>query len=139
MSTHASTFTAVSFAAVLLAWTPGCGGSSYETIGEPPLAGAEARFEVERIEGDNAMVRVRAEHLAPPARMRAGNEAYVVWFVGPGGAAKAGRLDYDEGERTGRMRATSPHDAFTVLVTAEPSADVLVPSRDVVFEQRVDH
>jgi len=128
---------AAAFAAASLLATPGCGGSSYETTGEPPLAGAEARFEIDEITGDNAMVRVRADHLAPPERMRSGSEAYVVWFVGPGGATMAGRLDYDEGERSGEMRATSPHESFTVRVTAEPNANVAAPSRAVVFEQRV--
>ena len=101
------------------------------------MPGADARFEVEEITGPNTLVRVYAEHLAPPARVAPGANHYIVWFDEDQGLTQAGRLEYDEGERTGEMRATSPDRSFTVLVTAESSRQVRRPSRTVVFEQRV--
>lgn len=126
----------VSFSAVLLAL--GCGGpQEYVVTGTERAAGADGTVIVEEIEG-NRMVSVTLEHLPPPDRISQGATVYIVW-IKPQGAAPtmAGRLEFDGDDRTGRMRATTPHQEFQVIVTAEVDATVASPSEIIVVRQDV--
>lgn len=51
---------------------------------------------------------------------------------------RVGTLAYDEEERTGEMRATTAHTAFTVIVSAEVEAEVPAPSDIVAFRTQVE-
>ncbi len=121
------------FAAVI-----GCGGpSEYVLVGTPRAAGTDGLVTVEEIEG-NRLVTVELEHLPPPGRISEGAAVYIVWIKPERGQpTMAGRLEYDPDDRVGRMRATTPHDHFTVFVTAEadPAADS--PSDVVIARQEV--
>lgn len=115
-----------------------CGGpTEYVLQGTERSAGTDGLLTVEDIEG-NQMITVRLEHLPAPGRITEGATAYVVWIQPDGGQHQiAGRLDYDEDDRVGVMRATAPHPRFTVTVTAERNASATAPSDIVVARQRV--
>ncbi len=124
--------------AVLLAALAGCGGpSEYVLTGTQRAAGADGLVTVEEIEG-NRMVTVELEHLPPPNRISESATVYIVW-VKPerGQPTMAGRLEYDPDDRVGRTRATTPHDHFTVFVTAEADTTADSPSDVVVARQEV--
>lgn len=115
-----------------------CGGpQEYAITGTERAAGADGMVVVEEIEG-NRMVSVDLEHLPPPNRISESSTVYIVW-IKPDGAAPtmAGRLEYDPEDRAGRMRATTPHINFTVMVTAEADAQAASPSDVVVARQQV--
>lgn len=115
-----------------------CGGpTEYAIVGTARAAGSDGTVQVEPIEGGNTMVTVAIDHLPPVERLGPNLSVYAVWFVPPGRTAeKAGILDYDPSERTGRMMATTPHRHFTLQITAEPDATTVSPS-DVVVARRV--
>ena len=124
--------------AVFLAALAGCGGpSEYVLTGTQRAAGADGLVTVEEIEG-NRMVTVELEHLPPPNRISESATVYIVW-VKPerGQPTMAGRLEYDPDDRVGRTRATTPHDHFTVFVTAEADTTADSPSDVVVARQEV--
>ncbi len=115
-----------------------CGGpQEYAIAGTERAAGADGMVIVEEIEG-NRMVSVELEHLPPPDRISGSATVYIVW-IQPNGAqpTMAGRLEYDPDDRVGRMRATTPHTNFKVLVTAEADAQAASPSDVVVARQEV--
>lgn len=116
----------------------GCGGgTSYVATGLGPALSADARIDVERT-GANRQVSVSVQHLMPPERLGRDFSDYAVWIVPPGGTPiPAGRLDYDEGRRRGRLTTITPYENFRVLITAEPGIPMGVPSRAVVIAQDV--
>ncbi len=117
----------------------GCGGpSEYIVTGTERAAGTDGLVTVETIEG-NRMVTVEMEHLPPASRISESATLYVVWIKPQGGTpSMAGRLEYDDDERSGTMRATTPHTEFELLITAETDATATSPSDIVVARQRVE-
>ncbi|MBX3251170.1 MAG: anti-sigma factor [Myxococcales bacterium] len=116
-----------------------CGGPQrYVVTGTERAAGADGEVVIEKIEGSR-MVTVNVENLPPPDRITAGATVYVVW-IKPQGAAPtmAGLLEYNASNRKGRMRATTPHQRFTVMVTAEVDGTVASPSEIIVLRQEVE-
>lgn len=131
-------FRYLAIALVLAFALPACGGpAEYAMTGTARSAGTDGVITVDEIEGGNLLATVRLEHLPPAERMGDGLTTYVVWFQEDGGTAtKAGILGYDEDERTGIMRATTPgQNQLTVLVTAEVDREVASPS-DIVIARR---
>lgn len=118
----------------------GCGGPSrYRAQGTAAAPGVDAEIAVGKTEGAQ-QVDLVVEHLSDPERMMPGATGYSVWIVPEGGQPIwSGALRYDRGSRVGRMRTTTPHERFEVLVTAEPD-DVGVrgwPTGPIVLERRV--
>ncbi len=116
----------------------GCGGpSEYVVTGTARSAGTDGLVTVEMIEG-NRMITVELNHLPPASRISESATLYVVWIKPTGGTpSMAGRLEYDADDRIGTMRATTPHDTFTLLITAEADATASSPSDIVVARQEV--
>lgn len=121
-----------------LALVPGCGGPrTFQMRGSQRDPGADAQLQIEHIEGGN-LVTISATNLAPPERVSSGTTRYVVWFrAGSSPAVMEAVLSYDPDSRTGRATAHTPHDRFTVLITAERAAQPGNPSEYVVFQQNV--
>ena len=58
---------------------------------------------------------------------------FVLWVVPPGGSAiRAGEITFD-GDRSNSLRITASHQAFWLMVTAEPDFAVYEPSPAVVL------
>lgn len=128
---------ALALASLALA-LPGCGGPrSFDMRGSQRDPGADARLQIEHIEGGN-LVTISATNLAPPDRLSGGMTRYVVWFrAGSAPAVMEAVLSYDPDSRTGRATAHTPHERFTVLITAERAEQPGSPSEYVVFQQNV--
>ncbi len=123
---------------LLLSSAVGCGGpDEYAIVGTARAAGSDGTVQIETIEGGNKMVTIAIDHLPPAERLGPNLAIYAVWFIPPDRPPeKAGILEYDPSERTGRMMATTPHRQFTLQITAEPDATTVSPS-DVVVASRV--
>lgn len=117
-----------------------CGGpNKYYVTGTGTSASADAHIRVEKRETGNKLVTIDIQNLPPPDRVAEDAEAFVVWFSAKGQPTqKAGHLQYDKDERVGKAEATCAYDEFTVLVTAEESAEVGSPSNKVVIRQEVE-
>ena len=89
--------------------------------------------------GDNGNtdVEVRVKHLADASKVEADASVYVVWLK-PRNAAiqNIGALEVDS-DLVGQLNTTTPHRAFTLSVTPEPSARMSRPSHDAVFTSDV--
>lgn len=107
-------------ASIFLLLSIGCGWpATYEAQGTSVTPAALARIQVGRTEGAQT-IDVTVFHLAPPARVGTGYSEYAVWIIPENGRPiHAGNLDYNAGTRAGRLRATTPHERVTLLVTAE--------------------
>ena len=129
-------FRIVSLGAVLLAL--GCGGpQEYVVTGTDRSAGTDGTILLEEIEG-NHMLSVELEHLPEPGRISEGATVFIVWVKPEGGTpTMVGRLEHDPDDRTARMRATTPHTAFEVVITAEADATATHPSEVIVVRQQV--
>lgn len=118
----------------------GCGGGAwtYSVVGSQRDPGAAGTIQVERIEGGNRLVTVSLRHMTPPERLGTGLTTFVMWFRDARGqSTKASLLGYDRGSRTARATATTPLATFAVIVTAERSGEVVDPSENVIFNERV--
>lgn len=127
-------------AAVLTLGVAGCGGGSwsYNVVGSQRDPGAEGTVQVERIEGGNRLVTASFTHLTPPTRLGTGLTTFVMWFRDArGNSTKASLLEYDADSRTARATATTPLSRFQVIITVERQANVVEPSENVIFNQRV--
>jgi len=83
----------------------------------------------------NTLLDVRLEHLAPPPALDPALSTYVVWIrpIAADEFINIGQLAM-QADRSGRLRATTPHPEFDVLVTAEPSGTVRDPGTFIVLE-----
>ena len=120
------------------------------TLAEPHRNATSASVQIERIEGDQRLLAVRFEGLAPPEQWGAECTAFVAWAQDSHGrTVKVGSLSYDRPRRSARLlgavRAARHGEhaegidfrAFAVRVTAEREAGVMVPSQVLVGEGRV--
>jgi hypothetical protein len=123
----------------LLAGIAGCGGPRNFTLrGSQRDPGADGQLQVERIDGGNHLLTFSGRNMTPPDRLGAGFTRYTVWVrTGQSPATMEANLQYDPSSRSGRATATTPHQRFTVMVTAERAADTATPSDVVVFQQEV--
>jgi hypothetical protein len=117
----------------------GCGGgSSYSVIGTPRAPDADGTITVEAIEGGNRLVKIRLQHVPPPARLGTGLTTFCVWFTANGQApVKAGLLAFDEGSRTANLMATTPLHNFQLRITAERTTDVASPGEATILERAI--
>lgn len=122
-----------------LALPAGCGGArSFAIRGSQRDPGADGQLQVERIDGGNHLLTFTGRNMTPPDRLGSGFTRYVLWVrTGSAPATMEANLQYDPNARTGRGTATTPHQRFTVLVTAERAAETATPSEAVVFQQQV--
>lgn len=125
---------------ILVLFAFGCGGTRQLSVqGQNRAAGADGNINVERQDTGNFVVETEVEHLLPPSRFGDGLTTYAVWFqASDQQPQRVGVLDYDEGDRSGAMMATTSLTAFDVIVTGESAADAVAPSENVVFRTTVE-
>ncbi|MDQ3036261.1 MAG: fibronectin type III domain-containing protein [Myxococcota bacterium] len=123
----------------LSALAAGCGGPrNYTVRGSQRDPGADAQLQVERIEGGNHLITFTGRNMTPPERLGSGLSRYVIWVrQGSAAAQMEANVAYDPSSRSGRATATTPHQRFTVLVTAERAQETGTPSEHVIFTQNV--
>jgi hypothetical protein len=122
---------------------PGCGlfgggGSGKQTMitgAESPAA--EGTVEATRGENGNTKLDLRVKHLAAPSKLADDASVYVVWVQPSKGVVQnIGALEVNE-DLVGRLQTTTPHAAFTLTVTPEPSARMAAPTHEPVFRAEV--
>lgn len=102
------------------------------------VPGSEGTVEVKEGRGGNTDVAVRVKHLAPPARMAADANVYVVWIQARDAEKQSvGALTLNE-DLEGYLDTLTPHRRFRLFVTPEASAQVGQPSHEPVFTADVD-
>ncbi len=123
---------------VVSLFVAGCGGGTIALEGTQRAPGADGTVDLGEVEG-NVMARVEVRHLPPPSRVGQGLTCYVLWLRAPDGSrqSNAGVMQYDEGDRVGRVTGITPMRVFEVLITAERAANSASPGPDVVFQRRV--
>lgn len=120
----------------------GCGLFSGKDARQPMHASAEntsGQGTVEAKAGDNGNteVEVRVKHLSEPSKVAPDASVYVVWIQPRNEAIQnVGALEVDD-DLVGMLSTTTPHRAFTLTVTPEPSARMAQPSHEPVFTSEV--
>ena len=100
-----------------------------------PQASGEAKVVIKSKAG-RANVEVNAKDLLPPSTLGAEFLTYVVWVVTPEGrTGNTGELLLSK-NGDGKLSATTPAQAFSLIVTAEPYFAVRVPSEMVVLQSQ---
>jgi len=86
----------------------------------------------------NTKLEVRVKHLSSPAKVAADASVYVVW-IRPHNAEiqNVGALMVDD-DLVGHLDTTTPHRAFTLSITPEPSARMALPTHKAVFTSDVN-
>lgn len=117
----------------------GCGGPrTFLARGTQRDPGADARIQVENLDGGNHLMTMTATNITPPDRIGDGNTVFLVWIRLPNGqTTMESQLAYTADERTGRATITTPQERFILLVTAETDANATAPSDRVVFQQDI--
>jgi hypothetical protein len=135
---HSGAAIALAFV-TLAALAAGCGGPrTYNVRGSQRDPGADAQLQIERIDGGNHLLTFSASNMTPPERLGSGYTRYVLWVrQGSAAAQMEANIAYDPESRTGRATATTPHQRFTVMVTAERATETGTPSDAVIFTQNV--
>src|SRR5262249_38216864 len=108
--------------------------------GSPKAPDLDASIEAEvKKDTGMTMLKVNAEHLAPPDRLGSGKH-FVLWAKDEKGKwGRVGALKYDDGDRRGKLDGASvPATSFEVQVTVEKDSAPDSPSSDVVFSQHVN-
>jgi hypothetical protein len=101
-----------------------------------PAARGEVEASLDKKNG-NTKVKIKVEHLAPPANLNPPMTGYLIWFQQPGGTAESqGRLRIDKNLKAS-FETTTPWKTFDIVVTAESDATVKAPTGAVVLKGSV--
>lgn len=104
--------------------------------GTPLMPDAHGEATVENRRGAT-MIDAHFDHVAPPTRFGSQYLTYVVWAITPDGRAQSvGELVLN-GSDKGHLQASTPFQAFALIVTAEPYFSVSQPSDVVVMENAI--
>ena len=93
------------------------------------IPSAQGRLAVKGTEGPNQVVDLTVKHMAPPAKVKSGASAYVVWLQ-PEAAKEPinmGVLSVDN-DLNGELQFKTPFPKFEVFVTAEHDPAVQSPA-----------
>lgn len=130
----------VAGAVLMLAACGRNGGARYSVMGQEPARGANAEVQVQQTPAGNRTVNLNVQWLPPPELLDPRANAYGVWLLPIDGQAPipAGLLEYDEGNRSGNLAITTPHDHFRIVVTPQDrDAPLDRPGELVVLEHEV--
>jgi hypothetical protein len=134
MIRQAAVFVALSALGGCSTWNRMTNSSSQDTANvalrsSNDIPSAQGRLAVKGSEGPNQVVDLTVKHMAPPAKVKSGATAYVVWLEPD--AAKApinmGVLAVDK-DLNGELQFKTPFPKFEVFVTAEQDPAVQTPS-----------
>jgi hypothetical protein len=101
------------------------------------IPSADGKVKVKAEKDGNTRVKVEVVHLAPPASVFEQASTYVVWVKPESGPAQnVGVLKVDKNLK-GELETQTAFKDFTVMVTAEPSANVTTPGPHSVMNTQV--
>jgi outer membrane protein OmpA-like peptidoglycan-associated protein len=115
----------------------GTGSTKVDLIGTDLGSGASGQAKVEiKSKADRASVDIDVKGLKPASSIGAEFLTYVVWVVTPEGrTGNTGELLLNK-NGDGKLSATTPAQAFSLIVTAEPYFAVRIPSEMVVLQSQ---
>jgi hypothetical protein len=100
-----------------------------------PAARGEVEFNEEK-DGNNK-VKIKAEHMAPPANLTPPRSAYVVWFQERDSTPKIQGILKVNKDLKAEFETTTPLKNFTVLVTAENETSPASPTGPEILRATV--
>ncbi len=129
-------FVALSALAGCSTWNRMTNSSSQDTANialrsSTDIPSAQGRLSVKGTEGPNQVVDLTVQHMAPPAKVKSGASAYVVWLL-PDAAKEPinmGALSVDK-DLKGELQFKTPFPKFDVFVTAEHNPTVQSPAEN---------
>lgn len=112
-----------------------CGhGTTQMVTGQEPAVGANANVNVQQSPAGNRIVNLDVQWLPPPDRLEPNANSFAVWILPENAPPQpAGLLEYDEGDRRGRLSITTPYDRFRIIVTPHDRFAPLDRPSDVVL------
>ena len=126
-----------------LAFSEGCGlfgsGAPKQTmLTSAENTSGEGTVQAKAADNGNTALEVRVKHLSSPSKVADDASVYVVWIKPRNGELQnVGALEVDA-DLVGKLDTTTPHKAFTVTVTPEPSARMAAPTHKAVFTSDVN-
>jgi hypothetical protein len=132
---------ALAFAFLAAIATTGCG--LFSSSSKKPMSASavntsgQGTVETRLDDNGNTEVELLVKHLSAPSKVASDASIYVVW-IRPhnGNAQNVGALQVND-DLVGKFNTTTPHRAFTLMVTPEPSARMSQPTHDAVFTTEV--
>lgn len=115
------------------------GGAPTETMrSSSENTSGEGTVQAKLGDNGNTQLEVRVKHLSSPLKVAADASVYVVW-IQPRNAEiqNVGALMVDD-DLVGSLSTTTPHRAFKLSITPEPSARMAVPTHPAVFTSDVN-
>lgn len=104
----------------------------------PENTSGQGTVEASLGDNGNTNVDVRVKHLSPAIKVEADASVYVVWIQARNAAIQnVGALQVDD-DLIGKFKTTTPHRAFTLSITPEPSARMALPTHRAVFTSEVN-
>lgn len=126
-----------------LGFSQGCGLFGGSAPKQTMLTSAEntsgeGTVQAKAADNGNTALEVRVKHLSSPSKVADDASVYVVWIKPRNGELQnVGALEVDK-DLVGKLDTTTPHRAFTVTVTPEPSARMAAPTHKAVFTSEVN-
>jgi hypothetical protein len=98
----------------------------------------EGTVQANAAENGNTRLEVAVKHLSNPSKVASDASVYVVW-IQPTNAQiqNVGALEVNE-DLVGKLSTTTPHRAFKLTITPEPSARMAAPTHPAVFTSDVN-
>lgn len=132
----------IAFVSLIAAGLTGCGMFGGSDAQHPMQASSENTSGEGTVEATlgangNTDVEVLVKHLSVPSKVAADASVYVVWLQPVNAQIQnLGALEVDD-DLVGRFNTSTPHRAFKLSITPEPSARMSAPTHDAVFSSEV--
>ena len=129
---------ALAFAFLSAVAATGCSGSEKHSMSASAKnTSGQGTVETRMDNNGNTEVELLVKHLSAPSHVATDASIYVVWIRPRNGEIQnVGALQVSD-DLVGKFNATTPHHAFTLMVTPEPSARMSQPTHEAVFTSEV--
>jgi outer membrane protein OmpA-like peptidoglycan-associated protein len=125
----------ISKSTTAIGFTVGGGSTKVDLKGTQLMSQANGEATVQaKAKAGATNIEVTVKGLMPPSKLGAEYLTYVLWVVTPEGRTGNSGEIFINKDGEGKLNATTPAQAFSMIVTAEPYFAVRVPSEMVVLE-----
>jgi hypothetical protein len=100
------------------------------------LPAAEVKAKVKKDKNENYQIKLEADHLADPTRLKPSKDVYVVWLETENNDSQnIGQLT-TKGSKNASLETVTSYKPVRIFITAEDRANLQYPRGEVVFESK---
>lgn len=100
------------------------------------LPAAEVKAKVKQDKNENYQIKLEADHLADPSRLKPSKDVYIVWIeTESNNSQNIGQLT-TKGSKDASLETVTSYKPVRIFITAEDRANLQYPRGEVIFKSK---